>query len=776
MRVTDLAKKVNMATSQLREKLPQFGVSEDAKEVDAATAKKITDELLKKAEAPNSDGPALMGLMFDDGPAEPPAAEEEAPKKEEEAAPEPEEKPAAEAGPLSGNRRVFSDGFVMPERPKASSQAGEARARWAAAKKASEKIIEDKKRKAARDQKKAIKAMDVKKAAEMAAKPVEIVIDRSKPKRIIKCGASVSVRQFSQSVGVSPIRVVAELLKNGVMTTVNGSIDFDTAVIIAEPFWVEVERDTAAVKSEDLLKGDIDTLIADEPELLQSRAPVVAVMGHVDHGKTTLLDAIRKSNVASSEAGGITQHIGAYQAKVEGGRLVTFLDTPGHEAFTAMRARGAKATDIAVLVVAADDGMKPQSIEALNHARDAGVPIVVALTKMDVDGANPDRVKGELAEHDLTPISWGGKTEVVEVSAQKGEGISNLLDVILLTSDVQPPKANPNREAVGTIIESHLDTSLGPVATVLINTGTLKVGDPFIIGPVTGKVKRMMASDGSLLKEAGPAVPVQVAGLSGLPERGVGEILQAFTNISAARKKAEEFKMLIAERDRNKVASVSQLISRIKKEEAGELRLVIKADFEGSLEAVRESCGHISGERTVRVVHGGIGEVTETDILMAASGDGLIVAFHVGASSRIEDLARKEEVTIRRHTIIYKLLEELQVMLEGDAKTETIETEIGTLEIRGVFFSKRKEQVVGGLVKDGRMEQNAQFRVMRAGEEIGSGAITSIQREEKKVTEVKDGFECGLKVQMNEGSRIEIGDELVAWKHEEVAVDEKKAA
>ncbi len=763
MRVTDLARKLKISTTDLRERLAGFNVDADTKEITAEKSQEI-EEALKDNVATKEEEPEqeLMGMFFEsaDDKKEKEEGEEEPKDPEEDSESEPETEQSTTSLPTG------------PAVQRSASEREAARSRWASAKKASEKIIAKKVKKMETDKVKQVKSKeDIARFAASAS-----TSSPSGPAREIEIGDAVGVRELAQHLGISPVRIVGELFKNGVMANINQVIDFDTASILAEAFNATVKRDTTAVSGEDLLHGNIEKLLVDEPENLVERPPIVAVMGHVDHGKTTLLDAIRKTEVAEGEAGGITQHIGAYQVEVaqqtekkskskkeSAKRLITFLDTPGHEAFTAMRARGARATDIAILVVAAEEGVKPQTIEAINHAKDAEVPIIVAITKIDKDGAEIDKVKGELNEHGLQAADWGGKIEIVPVSAKTGEGIEELLEIVLLVNDLDPVKGNPDREAVGTIIESHLDKSLGPVATVLINTGTLLIGDNFMIGTVVGRVKKMLDYNHKAVKEALPGTPIQIAGLDGLPERGIGEILQVLPSTTAARQKADELARLIEIKARQKVTTMNQLIGQIGAGTLKELKIVLKADTEGSLEALRDSLEKVKTEGvSTRIIHGGVGDVTETDVLMAEAASALLVAFHVKVPTHVAKIADRESVTIRRHTIIYKILEEVEKMLSGMLDPEEIEIELGTLEIRGVFLTKPKEQIVGGIVKDGKLLKNVAVRIIRDEKVIGEGKITDLKREKESVGEVKEGYECGLRVAVK-NLKIQEGDRLVAY-------------
>ncbi|MFH1375942.1 MAG: translation initiation factor IF-2 [Patescibacteria group bacterium] len=763
MRVSDLARKLGIKTEELRSQLVNFGVGQAEKEINSKTANEIFEALMRQAGSSEADekeeeeGAELLGMVFDEETEE--EAEEKSTKKEKSQG-ESVETSAPTAKKVSGDQEA-------------------ARARWARAKKASEKLITRKVKKIEKEKLRRITKQQEKFEEAMKAPTTQTAAAKSK----IKIGEMISVRELGEKMGVSPIRIVGELLKNGVMSNLNQTIDFETAAIVAEAFQCKVTKDTTAVSGKEVLKGNITKLLEDDPDKLTERPPIVAVMGHVDHGKTTLLDTIRKTNVVKGEAGGITQHIGAYQVEVpteedsksrmsgaKSGislkRKITFLDTPGHEAFTTMRARGARATDIAIIVVAADEGVKPQTIEAINHAREAGVPIVVAITKIDKPGANIDKVKGELAEHDLQPSDWGGKTEMVSVAAPTGQGIEELLEIILLTNDIEPVMANPDREAVCTVIESKLDKSLGPIVTVLVNTGTLKLGDNFVIGPVVGRVKKMFNWGKKTVKEALPGMPVLIAGLTELPRQGAGEILQALRTPEAAKKKAAEMQKLLDLADREKQSGMSQIIGRINAGEMKELKIVLKADVEGSLEALRENIGKIGNENVkAKVIHGGVGDVSETDVLMSAAADGLLIAFHTKVPSAVAKLADREGVSIRKHTIIYKVLDEIEKLLSGLLDPEEVETELGELEVRGIFFTKGKEQTVGGGVKTGIMQNGVSVRILRNGKLIDEGRITSLKRDQESVHEVKEGFECGLKIQLGK-EKIKEGDIVQAWKVE----------
>ena len=522
---------------------------------------------------------------------------------------------------------------------------------------------------------------------ESPAKP-EVIISKDG----IEIPDFIAVKEFAEKTGINVAKVIGELMKNGILANINQQIDFDTAQIIADDLGIKLKRLRTIAGVEELMSGDISKLITeDDPTSLKVRPPVVCVMGHVDHGKTKLLDIIRKTNVVDGEAGGITQHIGAYQV-VAKGKPITFLDTPGHEAFTAMRARGAKITDIAVLVVAADEGIKPQTIEAINHAKEAGVPIIVAINKIDKPGANIDKVKGELSEQGLQPEDWGGKTVTVPVSALNGEGIDGLLDMILLTAEMGDLKANPNREAVGTVIEAHLDQNLGPVATILINTGTLKVMDNVIVGSTYGRIKLMKDFTGKALQSAIPSTPVLVAGLNITPKSG--DILQVVKDERTARGRAEEISLINKKDSFERMSAANQLISRVKSNKI--LKIVLKADTKGSLEAIRQSLAKIKDEEVaIKIIHAGVGTITESDVMMASASEGMILAFTTDFDApNVSKTAEREMVEVRQYKIIYNLLEDVNKILSGLMEPEIVETLLGRAELKKVFLTKKKETII----------------------------------------------------------------------------------
>jgi len=571
----------------------------------------------------------------------------------------------------------------------------------------------------------------------------------------------ISVKEFSEKTGIGAAKVIGELMKNGILANINQQIDFETAQIIASDMGVSVKKKLSAASAEDVFKGDLSFLLKeDDPDDLQSRPPIVVVMGHVDHGKTSILDYIRETSVAAGEAGGITQHIGAYQVE-KNGRKITFLDTPGHEAFTAMRARGAKVTDIAILVVAADEGVKPQTIEAIQHAQEAGVPIIVAVNKIDKDGADPDRVKGELAEYNLVPEEWGGKTIMVPVSAKTGQNMQQLLDMVLLTADLENLKGNPNRAAVGTVIEAHLDRNLGPIATIIVNTGTLKIMDNVVIGSTHGRIKIMKDHTGKNLITAGPSTPVLIAGIAATPQSG--DIFQVVEHEKAAREKAQNVYSL-QEAEILSKRGMSEILSQISSGQMKQLKLVLKADTKGSLEAIKHSLGEIKNEDVgVKIILSGVGNVSESDVMMAAAAGGIVIGFNVGSHSNVKEVAEREKVEIMQYTIIYKLLDDIRKILTGLLEPETIEVILGKAEVKQVFMTKKKEMIIGCKVVDGKIEK-VKVRVFRHNEKVGDGMITSLRKVDKQVHEISEGNDCGI---MYSGFLpLMPGDILEAYKQE----------
>jgi translation initiation factor IF-2 len=574
----------------------------------------------------------------------------------------------------------------------------------------------------------------------------------------------ITVRELAEKLDIRAKDLLKTLLDRGVFASINQALDVPTATSLAESFngIVKVVTFEEQVVQEEKVK---------EERLgnLQPRAPVVTVMGHVDHGKTSLLDAIRETEVAAGEAGGITQHIGAYEARVDGRRIV-FIDTPGHEAFTRMRARGAKVTDIVVLVVGADDGVMPQTEEAIDHARAAGVPIVVAVNKVDKPDAQPERVKRQLADRKLMPEEWGGDTVMVEVSAKTKKNIGKLLEMILLVGDLRELKADPDAPASGTVLESRVDKGRGPVATVLVQNGTLHVGDVFIVGAVYGKVRAMFDDRGQPIKKAGPSTPVEVLGLQGVPEAGdqfqVADEAKARHIVEYRQSKQRE--ATLARTASGGRLTLDQLHEQLKAGETKELPVVVKADVQGSVEVLSEMLPRLSNDQVkLKVIHASVGAVTETDVLLASASNAIVVAFNVRPERKATDLAQREGVDIRMHTIIYELLDELKLAVAGLLSPIVKETYLGRAEVRDTFRIKGVGMIAGCYVQDGIMKRDADVRVLRDNVVIYTGRISSLRRFKEDANEVRAGFECGVGV--SNFSDVKVGDVLECFKMEKTA-------
>ena len=571
----------------------------------------------------------------------------------------------------------------------------------------------------------------------------------------------INVGEFAQRMKRTAADVIKELMKLGVMASISQTIDFDTAAIVAEEMGAKVEHEVHVTIEEKLFDES-----EDKEENLQPRDPVVVVMGHVDHGKTSLLDAIRKTKVTEGEAGGITQHIGAYRVKV-GGKPITFLDTPGHAAFTSMRARGAQVTDIAILVVAADDGIMPQTIEAINHAKAANVPIIVAVNKIDKDGANPERILQQLTEYELVPEEWGGDTIVCNISAKYGQGIENLLEMVLLTAEVADLKANPNRQAKGTVIEAKLDKGRGPVATVLVQNGTLHTGDSIIAGTAVGRVRAMTDDDGRKIKSAGPSVPVEIIGLAEVP--GAGDIFYAVDDEKMARQLVEQRKEKEKE-ERNKAfhkVTLDNLFQSIQEGEMKELNIIVKADVQGSVEAIRASLEKLSNEEVrVKVIHGAVGAINESDVMLAAASGAIIVGFNVRPDRTATDSAAQQGVDMRMYRVIYDCIEEMEQAMKGMLAPKFRETVLGHAEVRTTFRVSGVGTIAGCYVQDGKIQRHAQVRIVRDGIVIHEGVLSSLKRFKDDVKEVASGYECGCGFE--NFNDIKEGDVFEAFVMEEI--------
>ncbi len=560
-----------------------------------------------------------------------------------------------------------------------------------------------------------------------------------KPQLVITVGETITVGELAALLKRTAAEVIKQLFALGMMATVNQEIDFDTAEIVATEMGAKVEREVVISIEDRIIDDSVDT-----DESLESRDPVVVVMGHVDHGKTSILDAIRNTAVTSTEAGGITQHIGAYRVDVNGSK-VTFLDTPGHAAFTSMRARGAMATDIAVLVVAADDGIMPQTVEAINHAKAAGVQIIVAINKMDKEAANPDRIKQQLTEYELLPEEWGGDTICVPVSAKTRMGIDSLLESIILVAEVLELKANPNRPAKGVVIEARLDKSRGPIATLLVQNGTLNSGDIIVAGTSVGRVRVMTNDRGQKVKTAGPAVPVEIMGLAETPNAGDG--FDAVSDEKLARELVEQRKFQIKESQFQKQQKVTldNLFSSLKEGEVKELSVIVKADVQGSVEAVKQNLEKLSNEEVrVRVIHGGVGAISESDVMLAGISNAIIVGFNVRPDPVAQANAERDGVEMRMYRVIYDCIEEIEAAMKGMLAPKTREVELGRVEVRNVLNLSSAGKIAGSYVLSGKVTRNARIRVVRDGIVIAEDEISSLRRFKDDVKEVATGFECGI--------------------------------
>lgn len=743
MRLVQVAKALGMTGQELRHELTQvnFGVKPTDREIPDSLAKGVLRFIANK-KGLKIDVDAIVGGMGvvteEEGDKEAPAAEAQAPTGVVSAAPK-------QPDGFNVLRKLSLDD--VPKSAIAQQQARDA------AKKPTKLELDERRREE--------KLLQPRKTA--------VSHDQQQIKKkegLVMLPDHISVKELAEKTGYQVPVVMQTLMRNGVMATITQTIDYDTAAIVASELGLEVQREQREVRAEDLLSRNLAEIIKDEPEKLKTRPPVVVVMGHVDHGKTAILDAIRSTDVVSQEAGGITQHIGAYQVEHEFSgekRRITFLDTPGHEAFTAMRARGAQVTDIVILVVSAEEGVKPTTIEAINHAKEADVPVIVAINKIDKERADPDRVKGELAAYGLQPEEWGGTTPFVLCSAVTKQGIPDLLDHILLVADIKELKANPDRNAVATVIESHLDTSLGPVVTVIVNTGTLRVGDIFMCGALIGKVKTLMDAKGVRLHEAGPSGPARVSGLSGVPS--VGDIMQVVESEKAATVLMEAFKEGVGgQRQR----SFADLVSRLSAGKITQLKVVLKTDAQGSLEAIADSLRKktvVVGGSTigVKVTHAAIGAVSESDVMMAAASDGMVLAFNTPAGADVLRTAEREGVKVRQYRILYELLDEVELILKGMVEPEEQESILGHLQVRGVFLTKKSEQIIGGKVMDGIIKR-VTFRLMRDDVQVGTGRIMSLKHVDKDIKEAKEGSECGMRVDTS--LPVEEGDVLEAYLRE----------
>ena len=573
----------------------------------------------------------------------------------------------------------------------------------------------------------------------------------------------INVGELAARMKKSAGEVIKRLIKLGVFASVSDVVDYDTAALVAMEFGCKVEKEVVVTVEEKLIDDHEDS--ADE---LVGRAPVVVVMGHVDHGKTSLLDYIRHANVASGEAGGITQHIGAYTVEINGSPI-TFLDTPGHEAFTSMRARGAMVTDIAILVVAADDGIMPQTIESINHAKAAGIPLVVAINKMDTVGANPERIKQQLTEYDIVPEEWGGDTIVCPISAKTGEGIDNLLENLVILAEVQELKANPNRAAKGAVIEARLDKGRGPIMTVLVQNGTLKLGDIIIAGTAVGRVRTMINDKGVRITEAGPSVPVEISGMSEVPS--AGDTFNAVADERMARELVEERKtqQKNAAFGSSKKVSLEDLFSQIQAGEMKTLNIIVKADVQGSAEAVKASLEKITNDEVcVKVIHSGVGAINESDVMLAATSGAIIVGFNVRPDNAARDSAARANVDMRMYRVIYDCINEIEAAMKGMLAPKFEEVIIGHAEVRETYKVSKVGTVTGCYVLDGKIQRGCSVRVLRDNIVIHEGELASLRRFKDDVKEVASGYECGMQVE--KFNDIKVGDIIECFVMEQVKV------
>jgi translation initiation factor IF-2 len=577
--------------------------------------------------------------------------------------------------------------------------------------------------------------------------------------RALPLGEAVTIGSLAEWMKVEPVQVIKQLMRMGVFASINEVVDFETASVVARAFGY------AARKADDQVAIAAGAVAEDDSAELEIRPPVVTILGHVDHGKTTLLDTIRKTDVVGSEAGGITQHIGAYQVSHDS-NLITFIDTPGHEAFTAMRARGAQVTDIAILVVAADDGVMPQTVEAIDHIKAAGVPIIVAINKMDTPDADPEKVRRQLTEHELVVEKWGGDVIDVPVSAKSGDGVDALLESIGLVAEVAELKANPLRPGVGVVVEAKLDKSRGPLATVLVQTGTLNVGDYIVVGSNRGRVKALLDDEGARIKSAGPSTPVEVLGISGVP--GAGDRLVVVPDEKTARDTVAERKRR-EEMQRNRGATLEELGYRISSGTAKEMKLVLKTDVQGTVDAVRHAVEQLStAETQVRIIHAAAGAITESDVLLAVASDAIIVGFNVRPDQGAQRLAAQDKIQIRHYNIIYRLTEDIEKALTGMLEPTYEDVVEGKLEIRAIFPLGKTRKTAGCYVSAGKVARASMARVMRGGKEMFDGHISSLRRFKDDVREVANGYECGLALDGFSG--FEVGDIIEAHRMQQTNV------
>ena len=674
-------------------------------------------------------------------PAEEPKAEEkkEAPAKQEEAAPQPKaEKPAEPE--RKRERRVVDTSAVQVNSARFDDRVDNLVSERMQNYSGGKQRIGGKKGQQQNKKDNKFKGNKAKNEEQEKLRRLQMEVARKAP-LTVKIPEEITVGELASRMKKTAGEVIKCLMKNGVMAAINQTIDFDTAEFVAVEMGCKVEKEITVTIEERIIDDHVDS-----SEELQTRAPVVVVMGHVDHGKTSLLDAIRQTNVTSGEAGGITQHIGAYTVDVNGS-MVTFLDTPGHAAFTSMRARGAKSTDIAILVVAADDGIMPQTVESINHAKAAEVPIIVAINKMDKPTANPDRIKEQLTQYDLIPEEWGGETVICPISAKTGQGLDELLEMVILTAEVQELKANPNRRAKGTVIEARLDKTRGPIATLLVQNGTLNQGDIVIAGTAVGRVRVMTNDKGRTVKTAGPSVPVEITGLAEAP--APGDEFNAVIDERMARELVEQRKQAAKDAAANAMTKVTldNLFAKMQEGEMKELPLIVKADVQGSAEAVKASLEKISNEEVrVRVIHTGVGAINESDILLASTAGAIIVGFNVRPDASAQASGHRSGVDMRFYRVIYDAIDEIEAAMKGMLAPKYEEVIIGHAEVRMTYKVSAVGTIAGCMVKDGKVSRDAQVRVLRDNIVIHQGEVGSLQRFKDAAKEVTAGYECGMSI------------------------------
>ncbi|MGD8277798.1 MAG: translation initiation factor IF-2 [Gemmatimonadota bacterium] len=664
--------------------------------------------------------------------------------------------PAASAGP-GGQVRIQAEGFTPDGRKKKDKRKKKGRVDQGAVQENVARVMSE------------LRTAGKKRRHRREEAPSRVEIEAERKRRAVEEATTVRVNEFltvselSELINVNPTAIVASAFKNlGLMVTINQRLDFDQIELLLEEF------NFRAVREEEYAADMVEEEVEDSPETLQPRPPIVTVMGHVDHGKTSLLDYIRKTNVIAGESGGITQHIGAYSVGLPSGRSITFLDTPGHAAFTAMRARGAELTDIVILVVAADDSVMPQTIEAISHARNAGVPLIVAINKVDLPGADPARIRQDLLQHEVVVEEFGGQVLSTAVSAKKGSGVEDLLEKVLLQSEMLDLTANPDREAHGIVVEAQLDVGKGPVATVLVTNGTLNVGDSFVCGHYDGRVRALLDERGNTVEQAGPGVPVVVLGIAGVPQAGdalVSMDADRASEIAQRRQRLEREKQLRIKGRGVKLTDISKLLAE---GEQAQLNLIIKGDVDGSVQALADALGQLStSEVEVSVIHRGVGAINEADILLASTSGAIIIGFHVRPGSDARAVAAREGVDIRLYNIIYEAIEDVRAALEGMLQPEEKEVLLGEAEVRQIFRVPRVGTVAGCYVAEGVIERRGRVRLVRDGVQVYEGELGSLKRFKDDVREVREGFECGLSV---EGyNDVKVGDRIECYRVETVA-------